>query len=658
MPLAYALKGRSLSNCELRYLINNVRKRVHEREIKVLCEIYDGQWQYTVMHDAHGNPLNMLRVCTSTWLRISKLSKARIVDELMTINCVKLGDIDLLRFSTFTEGTNIFNNIEVTKTSEGALHISTLGGTLLKRPCAKYIVSPCDEHLWKEESSRHATCATNVKKVVPKLYGLRPAERNILSALPSDIVNPFLELEENNGEGTDEDEEYLPDLMPIQSGLWQLFSSENFKLLEDIAVELKEHAPDKWNHLTVSGLFPDMLCDSKLLVAKCTKDEIRVIRTVLESYTSRPFFNASFIKARNANIITRAFEGTNFVQELSKPRPVLMKTTPGMLKEQCLKLLLDRSYPLLPLQVSYANVTNSVKMMDWAMKSKIQMSVKIPRKIAGLPDIQFQLFSYPAFSAQRNQLEPRTLDFSHVLTNIRMHICRHGYDFCKMEHFLELCSERPDILSHSIVEDRADLQNVFTAIKFFSLPVQSYMLSKGYAETAAFIQLIRNWLRACNERGIKPNERVEYWYDTHEFLTRGVDFQKFPSKLCSCYVKGMLIQTFETLLQICSTRIYLYVVAVDKTCNSRGISTLQSESYFSDVKRMDKEGHGYPKGPTIHKLIGKCATVNAYKHKATKYEHVHFSSKFTSIYLYFSIIFSKKKYKIYFLQELSLEAKY
>ena len=287
---------------------------------------------------------------------------------------------------------------------------------------------------------------------------------------------------------TDEDEEYLPDLMPIQSGLWQLLTSQNFKLLEDITVEFKENAPDKWKHLTVSDLFPDMLCDSKLLVAKCTKDEIRIIGIVLESYTSRAFFNATFTKARNANIITRAFEGTNFVQEISKPRPVRMKKYPDTLKQQCLKLLLDRSYPLL----LHMKVTNWVKMMDWAMKSKIQMSVKIPRKIAGLPDIQFQPFCYPEFSGQRKQLEPRTLDFSHVLTNIRMHICRHGYDFCKMEHFLELCSERPDILSHSIVEDRAGPQNVFTAIKFFSLPVQCHMLSKGYAETAHFIKLIRN----------------------------------------------------------------------------------------------------------------------------------------------------------------------
>ena len=270
-----------------------------------------------------------------------------------------------------------------------------------------------------------------------------------------------------------------------------------------------------------------MLCGSKVLVAKCTKDEIRIIGTVLEVYTSRAFFNATFTKARNTNIITRAFEGPNFVQEVTKPRPVCLKTNPNTLKQQCLKLTLDRRYPLLPLQVSYANITNWVRMTDWAMQSKIQLSVKVPRKMAGLPDIQFQLFCYPEFSEQKKQLEPRTLDFSHVLSNIRMHISRHGYDFCKMEHFLELCSERPDILSHSIVEDQADPQNVFTAIKFFSLPVQCYMLSKGYTETAHFIKLIRNWFRACNERGIKANERVEYWYNTYEFLTRGVNFKQY-----------------------------------------------------------------------------------------------------------------------------------
>ena len=176
----------------------------------------------------------------------------------------------------------------------------------------------------------------------------------------------------------------------------------------------------------VLDLFPNMLHDSKILVSRCTKDEIGIIGTVLEMYTCRAFFNATFMKAKNANIITRAFEGNNFVQEFSKTRHVHLKKNPEILKQQCLKLLVDKRYPLLPLQVSYANATHVVKSMDWELKSKIKLSVKIPRKIAGLPNIQFQLFSYPEFSQRRNQLEPRTLDFSHVLTNMRMHICHHG----------------------------------------------------------------------------------------------------------------------------------------------------------------------------------------------------------------------------------------
>ena len=101
----------------------------------------------------------------------------------------------------------------------------------MKRPCAKYIITPLTD-LWKQDSSKPVTCTKNVRKVVPKSYGLKPAERNILSALPSNIVRLFLELEGNDGKDTD-DEEYLPDLMPIQSGLHQLLTSQSFKLLED-----------------------------------------------------------------------------------------------------------------------------------------------------------------------------------------------------------------------------------------------------------------------------------------------------------------------------------------------------------------------------------------------------------------------------------------
>ena len=73
------------------------------------------------------------------------------------ITSLKFSNYDLLRFNTITKGTNTYDNIEVTKTSAGALHITTLGGNLMKRPCAKYVVTPLEQNLWKEDLSRPVT---------------------------------------------------------------------------------------------------------------------------------------------------------------------------------------------------------------------------------------------------------------------------------------------------------------------------------------------------------------------------------------------------------------------------------------------------------------------------------------------------------------------
>ena len=56
-----------------------------------------------------------------------------------------------------------------------------------------------------------------------------------------------------------------------------------------------------------------------------------------------------------------------------------------------------------------------------------------------------------------------------------MHLCKTGYDLCKGEHFVELCQERPDILSQAIVIHKLDPMNIFTAMQFFSESVGEYM---------------------------------------------------------------------------------------------------------------------------------------------------------------------------------------
>ena len=156
--------------------------------------------------------------------------------------------------------------------------------------------------------------------------------------------------------------------------------------------------------------------------------------------------------------------------------------------------------------------------------------------MAGKDPTTMELFCYPEFSMSRNQLELHTLDYSHILTNICTYICNKGYEFCPNEHYVQLCENEPQILSKAAVMDHIDAQNVFTAIQFFGTPVEEYMLSCGYDSTAAFIKLVRNWFRACDERGMKADKRVEHLFYMHEFLTRNIDFSSFPSKVDGRYV--------------------------------------------------------------------------------------------------------------------------
>ena len=44
LPLGYVMKGKYLNNSKLRFLVNHCQDKLHERNIPVLCEVYDGQW--------------------------------------------------------------------------------------------------------------------------------------------------------------------------------------------------------------------------------------------------------------------------------------------------------------------------------------------------------------------------------------------------------------------------------------------------------------------------------------------------------------------------------------------------------------------------------------------------------------------------------------
>ena len=104
MPLGYAMKGKTLKNNELSFLIDHCRDELKEKKIPILCEVYDGQWQNVCMTSTEGEPLNKLHLIKPTWQRIQKLSKEKCIQELTLASKLKTVDIEKLeKLSIFTK---------------------------------------------------------------------------------------------------------------------------------------------------------------------------------------------------------------------------------------------------------------------------------------------------------------------------------------------------------------------------------------------------------------------------------------------------------------------------------------------------------------------------------------------------------------------------
>ena len=119
LPLAYALKGKNMSNLDLRHLINKVRDTLKERNIPLLVENYNGQWLNCMMLSESGEPLTKIRLANQIWGKFKKLGKRRLIEEITQMSRVYLGDLDLITFNGIPIGKSSFNSLCVNKFTNG-----------------------------------------------------------------------------------------------------------------------------------------------------------------------------------------------------------------------------------------------------------------------------------------------------------------------------------------------------------------------------------------------------------------------------------------------------------------------------------------------------------------------------------------------------------
>ena len=207
-------------------------------------------------------------------------------------------------------------------------------------------------------------------------------------------------------------------------------------------------------------------------------------------------------------------------------------------------------------------------MKQWENKSTVPVQIYLP-----FIDRHHVIFNFPERNADRNQVEMRTFDYTHILNNLRFHICNKGFDDVSTQAFIEVSNMDHDVLSRAVVELKLDRQNCLLFQRFFSEDVQKILTRCNYVSEAKFVKLVWNWYKACDERGMAVNERLTNLYKMYEYLSNLMSEHHYPP--LKTHICGIPIRTYEALMQSISTRFTLFHLSSTHSYNARAFQHWQ-----------------------------------------------------------------------------------
>ena len=196
--------------------------------------------------------------------------------------------------------------------------------------------------------------------------------------------------------------------------------------------------------------------------------ELNTTADVIKSYTDHSIFPWQHTKLQKINVIVQLFGSNNFFDDVTKSKVKIVS-----LKK--LAMCIVEKHKLLGLQIVYAKAVHVTNTAKWKSKITVPMTGYITIINDNMP-----LFSFLEYSNERECLEPSTLDYTHMLTNLRSLICRKGFENVKTSAFVKVCEEHPEIVSHSIIIECIDQQNADHALQMFSEKVGEDNQKWGY----------------------------------------------------------------------------------------------------------------------------------------------------------------------------------
>ena len=365
---------------------------------------------------------------------------------------------------------------------------------------------------------------------------------------------------------------------------------------------------EKWQTYHINHFYDTCLSSTNAIHSNLTSVEINTILTFInDQYENKLRIPSLTGKVDRSNALGYILGHSDRVFPKEKTNKEMYP-----LKVLCY-MKVRNELPLNVLKVACAEWLFELLFPKWLNKRPVPVVYEIPSNYHD----DYQIYSYPEYSTKCQQIEPRIIDPSHCLTNLRLHATTKGFFNLNPNAFKEVARQNNDILNLALVQEPiADKQNVPFAQKVFSEPVESELCKLGYLNEALLVRTVRNWYNACNEHGLTVETRLEYLLDMDKYLSEQYIPKSYPMNLT--HVNGLSCTTYQSVRYNICTRIQLYSLSKKRTYNHRAMSTLAVESFFSDLSSLASNTSGVPLSAHIPGYLSKVTTINTIKHDPTK----------------------------------------
>ena len=247
-------------------------------------------------------------------------------------------------------------------------------------------------------------------------------------------------------------------------------STENGKNILDAIVEVllagasQEMGEEKYNPRKI---VQRKLANAEMIDKLFTVVELFAISDIYTQYTGGKLkIKKSDRKAVIVNEISKYFGDKSTISFETRRNQRKIQSLANMAKN----FIFKPDYPKAVLNAAVAKTYHIEKGKEWKDNTTIPLNYtyKDCSKV-------HEAYCYPERSEERNQWEPRLLDPTHLLTNMRVHVTTKEMHHSSTSAFLHVSKFDDNILSRPIVTDLQDKQSATIAMKVFSKDVQKIM---------------------------------------------------------------------------------------------------------------------------------------------------------------------------------------